>query len=155
LAADKHFHGEFNVIGLSQGGLLARYIAEECDMPGRVRNLVTLGGPHMGVAAVPHCGRGGVVCSIVNHVAKTFVYWEVAQNWIAPAGYFRDVNNLKTYEEKSVFLPALNNEQDTTRQGLLTDMAALRKTRFADINQAMFVKFSEDTMIYPKETAWF
>lgn len=37
VAANKDFQGEFNVIGLSQGGLLARYIAEECEMPGKVR----------------------------------------------------------------------------------------------------------------------
>ena len=87
---DKLFHGEFNVIGLSQGGLLARYIAEECDMPGKVRNVVTLGGPHMGVDKIPHC-FDGIGCEIVNTVAKKFVYLDVVQNWIAPAGYFRDV----------------------------------------------------------------
>ena len=35
------------------------------------------------------------------------------------------------------------------------EKAALRKSRFSNINQAMFIKFSEDTVIYPKETAWF
>lgn len=32
VAANPDFQGEFNVVGLSQGGLLARYIVEECDM---------------------------------------------------------------------------------------------------------------------------
>ena len=148
IAADKTFHGEFNVIGLSQGGLLARYIAEECDMPGKVRNIVTLGGPHMGVAAVPHCFEG-VACDVVNMVAKKLVYNTLVQNWLVPAGYFRDVNNMVEYEKKSVFLPALNNEHSTS------EYAKLRKGNFGNINAGLFGMFSEDTMIYPKETAWF
>ena len=184
VAADKNFAGEFNVLGLSQGGLLARYIAEECDMPGKVRNVVTAGGPHMGVDAVPKC-FSGFICNIVNWVAKKFVYMDVVQDVLAPAGYFRDVNNMDTYLKKSVFLPALNNEHKaehnlnvTSAYGDLAssysenvfkfmndlvgasakydeEKAALRKQRFSDINGGMFIKFSEDTVIYPKETAWF
>lgn len=148
IAADKTFQGEFNVIGLSQGGLLARYIAEECDMPGKVRNIVTLGGPHMGVAAVPHCFEG-VACDVVNMVAKKLVYSSLVQNWLVPAGYFRDVNDMATYEKDSVFLPALNNEHSTS------DYAQLRDEKFSSINAGLFGMFTEDTMIYPKETAWF
>lgn len=74
VAANENFQGEFNVIGLSQGGLLARYIAEECEMPGKVRNLATLGAPHMGVDAVPGC-FDGILCDIVNKVVKKVVYW--------------------------------------------------------------------------------
>jgi palmitoyl-protein thioesterase len=117
-------------------------------MPGKVRNVVTLGGPHMGVDAVPHCFEG-VACKIVNTVAKKFVYSEWAQNWIAPAGYFRDVNDMATYEKKSVFLPALNNEHTTS------EYAQLRKSSFSGINAGLFGMFTQDTMIYPKETAHF
>jgi hypothetical protein len=69
LSAHKDFQGEFNVVGLSQGGLLARYIAEECEMPGKVRNMLTIGGPHMGVDAVPGCFEG-ILCGIVNFFVK-------------------------------------------------------------------------------------
>ena len=41
---------EFNVLGVSQGGLNARYVLEECDI-GKVRNLITLGSPNMGVVS--------------------------------------------------------------------------------------------------------
>jgi len=150
VAADKNFHGEFNVIGLSQGGLLARYIAEECDMPGKVRNIVTLGGPHMGVEAVPGCFTG-FACNIVNAVVKKLVYTSLAQNWIAPAGYFRDVANVKGYLKGSVFLPALNNENQSQN----AEYAALRASRFSSVNAAMFVMFDSDSVIYPKQTAWF
>ena len=133
---NKNFQGEFNVVGLSQGGLLARYIAEECDIKGKVRNMVTLGGPHMGVDAVPHCYEG-FICNIVNFFIKKLVYLSIAQNWVAPAGYFRDVNNMSTYLKKSVFLPKVNNE--LSHPG---SYSALRKSKFTDLNAAMFVKFS-------------
>ena len=55
---DEHFSGEFNVVGLSQGGLLARSIATQCKMKGKVRNLLSIGGPNMGVDAIPHCVSG-------------------------------------------------------------------------------------------------
>ena len=79
-------------------------------MEGKVRNIITAGGPHMGVDLIPGCFTG-LVCDVVNWVAKRFVYLGIVQNWIAPAGYFRDVKNMKTYLKKSVFLPALNNEE--------------------------------------------
>ena len=118
-------------------------------MPGKVRNIVTLGGPHMGVDAIPHC-LSGTACKIVNGLAKKFVYTDLAQDWIAPAGYFRDVNDFKVYQQKSVFLSALNNEKTST-----SAYSQLRASKFADINAGLFVMFSDDTMIYPKETAWF
>lgn len=141
---------EFNVIGLSQGGLLARYIVEKCEMPGKVRNIATLGGPHMGVALVPHC-FSGTLCNIVNTVAKKLVYLSPVQNLFVPAGYFRDVNDYNKYLDDSVFLPAVNNEKAVS--GRKGDDADAQK--FAELNGALLVMFSEDTMIYPKETAWF
>ena len=46
---------EINVIGFSQGGLLARYITQGCDISGKVRNLVTVGTPNMGLVEAPRC----------------------------------------------------------------------------------------------------
>jgi len=150
VAEDSTFSGEFNVVGLSQGGLLARYMVEECEMPGKVRNMVTLGGPHMGVDAVPNC-LSGVACAAVNFIAKHLIYFGFMQNWVAPAGYFRDVNNYKTYLDYSVFLPTLNNEHTKGRGSL----SQLKKEKFSALNGALLVMFDADTVVYPKETAWF
>jgi hypothetical protein len=59
-------------------------------MPGKVRNLLTAGGPHMGVAAIPGC-FSGVMCTVLNFFASKIVYFSWAQDIFAPAGYFRDV----------------------------------------------------------------
>jgi len=49
---------EFNVVGLSQGGLIARYIVESCETKHPVRNLVTVGTPNNGVDYEERCGEG-------------------------------------------------------------------------------------------------
>lgn len=109
IATDDTFAGEFNIVGLSQGGLLARYIVEECDMPGKVRNFVTLGTPHMGIDAVPP-NYGKEVGEILNPIAKEIVYTDIMQNLITASGYFRNAADFKNYEKYAVFLPKLNNE---------------------------------------------
>ena len=136
---------EINVVGLSQGALVARYIVENCEGV-KARNLLSIGGPNMGVTDIPHCFSNGPVCSIVNKVARSLVYMSVVQDHLGPAGYFRDPKQLSTYEKASVFLSQLNNEKTP---------AATEKTKFSDLNSLMLVMFTEDTMVYPKESEWF
>ncbi len=73
--ADPNFQGEFNVLGLSQGSLLARHIVERCPTKSQPRNLVTIGGPNMGVSASPHCFTG-LFCEMINYVVDNLVYFE-------------------------------------------------------------------------------
>jgi palmitoyl-protein thioesterase len=150
LLADEEFNvAEINVMGLSQGALLARYIVESCPIQGKVRNWASIGGPNMGVSDIPHCFSSGPICSIVNSVAREFVYTGFIQNLIGPSGYFRDPAHIKQYLAGSVFLPHLNNEEDDVT------MTAPRKERFSALNGALLMMFTEDTMIYPKESEWF
>ena len=51
---------EINVIGFSMGGLIARFIAQDCPIRGKVRNLVTVGTPNMGITGVPACGSADI-----------------------------------------------------------------------------------------------
>lgn len=145
--ADPNFQGEFNVLGLSQGGLIARHIVERCPTKVQPRNLVTIGGPNMGVSGSPHC-NSGLFCELLNTIIDNLVYFERIQDNIGPAGYFRDPSDLQNYLKYSVFLPYLNNEKVENYTSTIND-------RFASLNGAMFVMFSNDTMIFPKETAWF
>jgi palmitoyl-protein thioesterase len=133
------------VLGLSQGGLLARYIAEECEMPGKVRNLATLGGPNKGVGKIPNC-FSGVICDAVNYVARSLVYLSIVQEYCGPCGYFRDPSNLSTYLANNVFLPYDNNERSPSSS---------IKERFSALNGVLLGMFSEDTMVFPKESEWF
>merc|ERR1712086_411212 len=59
---------DFNIIGLSQGNLVARYIIEHCDLGKyKVHNYLSLGGPHQGVQKQPKC-FSGIWCNILNYV---------------------------------------------------------------------------------------
>lgn len=128
--------------GLSQGALLARYVIENCSTSKRY---VSIGGPQMGVADLPKCIIPGV-CSVLNWVTRELVYFSFIQNFVGPAGYFKDPYHYQRYLEGSTFLADLNNERNAS---------AFRKQNFLNLEKALFVMFSDDTMIFPKETAHF
>lgn len=151
LLADENFAvDEINVMGLSQGSLLARYIVESCPIQGKVRNWASIGGPNMGVDDLPHCFSGSF-CGLVNSVVRDLVYTELIQNMVGPAGYFRDIYHQKQYQAGSVFLPYLNNEEETED----ASVKAARKERFSALNGALLMMFTEDSMVHPKESEWF
>jgi palmitoyl-protein thioesterase len=143
---DPNFQGDFAVIGLSQGALLARYIIQSCEMKGQVRRYISIGGPQMGVGSFPQC-TGGVFCKYINKLVGTAVYFSFVQNHVGPAGYFKDIGNYQNYLSYSSFLADLNNEKSEKNQTY--------KEKFSNLEKVVLIKFSEDTMIIPKETAWF
>ncbi len=146
--ANPNFQGEFNVVGLSQGSLLARYIVEQCEMPGFVRSYLSIGGPNMGVSDIPSCFGDGL-CSYINYVARNLAYYPIIQGVLGPAGYFRDPMHMEQYLSESEMLPYLNNEAGTE------EAKAAIKTRFSSLHGAMLVMFTEDSVVYPKESEWF
>jgi len=149
LLADEEFAvEEINVMGLSQGALLARYIVESCPIKGKVRNWASIGGPNLGVVDIPNCFNG-FICEMINGVARDLVYDKWVQNILGPAGYFRDTYHFDKYLEGSVFLPYLNNEEASD------ESAPARKERFTALNGALLMMFTEDSMVYPKESEWF
>ena len=146
IKSDKNFHGDFSVVGLSQGSLLARYIIQKCDMPGKVRSYISIGGPQMGVAKFPHC-PSGVICNLINGAIGKSIYYSIIQNHIGPAGYYKYNHDIESYINFSSFLADLNNEKKEKNPEY--------KKRIMDLNRILLVKFSEDTMIIPRETAHF
>ena len=143
LKLDPKLTGDIQVVGLSQGALLGRYILESCDFNGSVVRYLSIGGPQMGVSKFPGCFEGAF-CGVINWVVDKLVYSSVVQRHAGPAGYFHDPANTKSYLKSSVFLPELNNEvsrnESKYHRVLKTDM--------------MLVMFLKDSMIHPKETAW-
>ena len=46
----------FNIIGMSQGALISRYLIQDCDLGQyKVHNFLSIGGPMMGVQKTPNC----------------------------------------------------------------------------------------------------
>jgi palmitoyl-protein thioesterase len=112
---------EINLIGVSQGGLMARSILEDCDISPntKIRNLMTVGTPNMGVSQVPgkNCQttlgtkKGKFdICHMGTALLDALVFSPGFQNTLAPAGYYRNPAKLEQYKSGSTFLASLNNE---------------------------------------------
>ncbi|CAI9095687.1 OLC1v1031683C1, partial [Oldenlandia corymbosa var. corymbosa] len=115
----------YSIVGLSQGNLIGRGVVEFCEGAPPVKNFVSLGGPHAGMASVPLCGEH-----------------------LAPSGYLKLPNNMDAYLQKCRFLPKLNNEIPGERNSTY-------KERFSSLQNLVLIMFEHDTVLVPKETSWF
>ena len=146
ISSDSNFQNDFAIVSISQGGVLARYVIEKCQMKGTVKKFISIGGPLAGTHQLPHCLRG-VVCHLLNSFADWFCYKGYVQKTFGPSGYFRVSNHLERYKEsKSVLL-------DVNNQGKTYDENA--KSRFLKLDQLVLIQFKRDTMITPRESAFF
>ncbi|KAK7820364.1 palmitoyl-protein thioesterase 1 [Quercus suber] len=124
----------YNIVGLSQGNLIGRGVLEFCNGGPPVKNFISLGGPHAGTASVPLCGSG-VLCIIADRLLKSEIYTDYVQA-------------IPNYLEKCRFLPKLNNELPDERNSTY-------KERFISLQNLVLIMFEHDTVLIPKETAWF
>jgi len=139
--------GGYNMVGLSQGNVVARAVIEFCDDGPPVNNFVSLGGPHAGTASVPMCSVMSL-CKLANALIRLGVYSPFVQNHLAPSGYVKIPNDLVAYYKGSLFLPRLNNEIAINRN------ETYRK-RLQNLNHLVLVMFQQDAVLIPPETAWF
>nr|GMD31684.1 palmitoyl-protein thioesterase 1 isoform X1 [Ipomoea batatas] len=135
----------YNIIGLSQGNMVARGLIEFCDGGPPVKNLISLAGPHAGIASVPLCGSG-VFCIMVDLLLDLAIYSDFVQDHLAPAGYIKIPTDIEAYREGCKFLPKLNNE---------VEMNSTYKKRFTSLENLVLIMFDNDKVLVPKETSWF
>ncbi|XP_073287339.1 uncharacterized protein [Primulina huaijiensis] len=143
----KELKDGYNIVGLSQGNVIGRGVVEFCDGAPPVKNFISLGGPHAGTASVPLCGTG-IFCIIVDNLIKSEIYSDYIQTHFAPSGYLKLPNNIAGYLSKCRFLPKLNNELPGERNSTY-------KERFSSLQNLVLIMFEHDTVLIPKETAWF
>ncbi|KAH9602960.1 hypothetical protein KSS87_007410 [Heliosperma pusillum] len=137
----------YNMVGLSQGNLIGRGVIEFCDGGPQVKNYVSLGGPHAGIASVPLCGSG-ILCKVADTLIKSEIYSKYVQDHLAPSGYLKIPNNMNSYLEKCKFLPKLNNE-------VFGERNSTYKTRFSSLENLVLIMSEQDTVLVPRETSWF
>ncbi|CAK9204150.1 unnamed protein product [Sphagnum troendelagicum] len=137
----------YNIVGLSQGSMIARAVIEWCPGGPPVYNFVSLGGPHAGIAAVPLCVVMSL-CRLINAVIGRFVYTQIVQNHLAPSGYIKIPTELSRYYKGTSFLPRLNNEIAMSRNEIY-------KKRLSSLNHLTLIMFTEDVILTPPQTAWF
>ena len=135
---------EINVMGVSQGGLIARSVVEWCDIVDKTkpRNLLTVGTPNLGFSDVPegvcemlNVPKDNFLCTMEMSMVKKVLLSDHMQSIIAPAGYFRDAGDLEKYRHKSKFLARLNNE-------IGSELSEKNKERIKALNSFMLVMFN-------------
>ncbi|XP_039022607.1 palmitoyl-protein thioesterase 1-like [Hibiscus syriacus] len=122
----KELSNGYNIVGLSQGNLIAWGVIEFCD-----------GAP-----------QSGFLCLIADKLIKSEIYSDYIQAHLAPSGYLKLPNDILHYLEKCQFLPKLNNELPDERNSTY-------KERFTRLQNLVLIMFEHDTVLIPKETSWF
>ncbi|KAL2867290.1 palmitoyl-protein thioesterase family protein [Aspergillus lucknowensis] len=135
-----------NALGFSQGGQFLRGYVERCNNP-PVRNLVTFGSQHNGIAEFQECAWNDFVCRGAEALLRVGRWSSLVQSRFVPAQYFRDPAELDAYLENSNFLADVNNERASKN--------ATYKENLSKLNRFVMFMFEDDKVVHPKESAWF
>lgn len=98
----------------------------------------------MGVEKTPHCLKG-FMCDILKYAEDHIYMFNILQNHVAPASYWRDKTSQSSfvkYKKDSEFLAPINNEIQHAK-------SSQYKERFSALNRLILISFTSDTMIYP------
>ncbi|KAI8088946.1 Alpha/Beta hydrolase protein [Halteromyces radiatus] len=139
----------FNAVGFSQGGLFMRAYVERCNLP-PVRHLITFGSPHGGVSDIPNCiDIHDFKCTLMRTMVKRGVYTSYVQHHVVQAQYYKSSTDLQDYLDRNIFLPQINNQvEEKFKNNTYRD-------HLGNLETFVMIKFTEDTMIKPPESAWF
>lgn len=97
-------------MGFSQGGLFLRYYAQYCNSP-PIKNLITFGTPHYGIAALIPCPTPPTLsCLLAARAARSGIYSTWAQTHLVQAAYYRDPARMDEFVETNTFIRDLNGE---------------------------------------------
>ncbi|EER24662.1 Palmitoyl protein thioesterase containing protein [Coccidioides posadasii C735 delta SOWgp] len=136
-----------NALGFSQGGQFLRGYVERCNSP-PVRNLVTFGSQHNGIAKFQSCAAtGDWVCRGAEALLRFGAWSNMVQSRFVPAQYFRDPEELDQYLLHSNFLADINNEREIKNEQYKRNLISLNKF-------AMYM-FKDDKLVVPKQSAHF
>ncbi|KAE8268196.1 hypothetical protein A4X09_0g4142 [Tilletia walkeri] len=138
----------FDAIGFSQGGQFLRAYVQRCNKP-KVRNLVTFGSQHMGIADLPACKPTDFLCRLAESALRAGVYTSYAQKHIVSAQYVRNPLNeaaFHDYLSKNAFLADINNERRINKDYI---------KRLNSLENFVMIMFSADKTVSPKESSWF
>ena len=145
IKSNPNFQGKFNVLGISQGTLIGRYIVEKCDMEGQVVRYMSFDGPQMGVGFVPKIDCG-TFCDWIMNLTVPLAY--KFQDTLSPLGYLKYRYDRSYYDEHDdIFLKMLNNEREEKDQEIYD--------RFTSLEKVKLIKAKHDSVIVPRESSWF
>ena len=136
----------FNAIGFSQGGQFLRAYVQRCNKP-RVKNLVTMGGQHMGVSNYPGCLGNNPVCRSVRALLELGAYNPAVQKRVVQAQYFRDTTQYDVYLRESIFQADINNERSQKN--------ATYKENLLSLQHLVLYEFQDDITVVPRISSLF
>ena len=143
IKSNPNFQDKFNVLGISQGTLIGRYIIEKCDMEGQVMKYMSFDGPQMGIASIPKITCGSF-CEWLCNITAPLAYQ--LRDIVAPCGYYKYRYDQDTYKKTNTFLKMLNNEDEKDEEVY---------KRFSSLEKVKLIKSREDTVITPRDSSWF
>jgi len=144
--SDPNLAGGFNIMGFSQGGVIARGYLERCNDP-PVKNFVSWSSPQMGVYGVPNVGHIKYLNWTLDALADCCVYDRWVQDIMSWAGYWRDPFALDDYLQNCLYLPDLNNERPTKNQTY--------KKNVLNLENFIMGLSTVDMTLIPRESSWF
>lgn len=146
---DKNFSGNFIIVAFSQGGLIGRHILQQCEMQGKVTKFISLGTPHMGISRVPWAEGPLLLKRILDYAINLVAFIPGINNFYSPLSYLNPPLMHELYRKYGSFLSVLNNEAYDEKFNLKF------KSRFENLEKLVLIKFKEDDIVFPKESAWF
>jgi palmitoyl-protein thioesterase len=157
VANDPQLQNGFHAIGFSQGNNVIRGYIARYNTP-TVHTFLAINGVNAGEGSVPGCFPNddhhqnlsglfqvGGLCDLLLEQASRRAYTEFAQQHSFQAGYWRDPRRKEqeTYYQYSQ-LARWNNEGPQNNNATLN-------TNFAKTSKFVWVKATEDSMVWPKE----
>jgi len=149
IQADPRLADGYNGVGVSQGGLMIRGLAQRCPNP-PMKTLVTYGAPSAGIFGVPDCESttgSYELCEFVRQILAAAAYDPDMQDLVAPAQYWRDPLNHTNFLEGSYFLADLNNLREEKNEQY--------KQIISGLDNFIMIKWEDDETIIPKESSHF
>jgi len=144
LASDKNLTNGINLIGYSQGGVIARSYLERCNNP-PVINFISWVSPQGGQFGVPNLGN--LSSDALDDIFDCCAYDEGVQDLFSFASYWRDPWQLDNYVEYCQVLPDINNERSKKN--------ASYKKNILNLKNFVYSYSEVDVTLKPKETGWF
>tara|TARA_B110000977_G_scaffold127493_1_gene162867 strand:+ start:12152 stop:13195 length:1044 start_codon:yes stop_codon:yes gene_type:complete len=164
LLAEPRLANGFYAVGFSQGSQFIRAVVQRCgggkhvgDGKLIVKRLVTIGGQHAGVSDLPGCAvyenndTLSAYCRAAKDAVDYAAYSFLTRQTVVQAQYFRDPMNVKEYLSKNIFLPDINNEPNAVH----SKNNEMYKANLLSLERLVLIRFSEDTIVVPKDSAWF
>lgn len=144
--ADPKLANGFNVVGLSQGGIIIRAYVEQYNDP-PVKRFVAICGVVNGVFDCPaEVKIIPFLCDLFKSNPYRFLFNGSFE--LSFSDYFVGIDNKTKFLEESEFLPALNGQVPSPH-------IASYKSNWASLERITLIEATKDTMVYPYQAEQF